>query len=499
MLLLFPTEIGIDKKHLPWLTIGVALIIALIYFSFQIHESDKINKVVDFYHSSGLQENESDLFQRYLETPTAKQYYNERPLQEDAKSLEIYYRIFDKNFRKFVSRQLESEQPSSSEAQEKIQKWFYSSQNLKTKINDIPSYRFGAYVSESFNISIFTHMFLHSGVEHLFFNLVFLVLFGLGVERLFGRTKWLIIYCVSGALGAVLFTLLEGKPYMPLVGASGAISGLMGAYIAYYGTQRIQFLVWLGFYFNHFKLPALAILGYWILKELFYQLTDLESNVAYLAHLGGLMTGGFLGFLLKPGKKNLQQESKLQNSFGYQKHYKEALEHIRQLNIEHARKCLNQALKLNPKHAESIKSLYNLEKVNPKSEHYKSVVNQVLSFDLINQQIDSLVLEIVESSIGKHINIKDLNIDAFFGLLHGLLRNDRLQKSTPLVENAKKDFAQHPKLPELLFHWSITLAKRNQIRAASIELNYLANYYGETEFGKNAKTHLEKWKGSENK
>ncbi len=488
MLLIFPTQIGLDRNHIPWLTLSLIVLTVACMFMFQMDDSEESQEVFHYYQTSGLFSMEVASFQQYLETPAAKEHYRDISAVYKEGPGRLYFMVFDQAFRRYLLVRATEKSDAQS------QQWYYLAKELDNKKMRVTHFAYGARPDNLTQIGVFTHMFLHGGFGHLIGNMLFLFLFGFGVERLFGQLKFLLIYFASGVVGAVVFSFLEGKPYMPLIGASGAISGLMGAYAGYFGLQKIRFFIWFGVYFNHFKWPALLILIYWLGKEFVYQITDTESNVAYLAHFGGLAAGGILGFLLRPRKARRESASAEEKTNEDKSLYLEALEHIRKLDLDKARVALLKTLRASPNHLDALKSLYNLDKVNPKHRNYRDVVNRVFSINLDQHQADDFVLKVAEDAMPNHLVVEQLEIDAFFGLVHRQLRNDRVQQSEPLVKQAKKAFAQHEQLPKLLFQWSLALAKRKKIRSASIELNYLANYYGETAHGKAAREQLARWK-----
>lgn len=498
MLIIFPTQVPFNPARLPYLTLCLMIFTTISYFVFQHDDVEEEQAAIEFYQSSGLFNSEIDYFNDYLKTDTALSDYQSLSDFDTQGPARLYYMVFDQSFRHYIESQIQ-QSPATIETQQ----WRAMHNELALKKQQVTYFNFGARPDNLMEPGLITHIFLHGGIMHLLGNMVFLLLFGLGVEALYGKAKLLIIYLTSGVVGAIAFNFIDGKSYSALVGASGAISGLMGAYAAYFGTQRIRFFAWFGIYFNQYKWPAAIVLLFWLGKEFFYQLTDLESNTAYMAHFGGLLAGGLLGLLFKNlpfNSQNLESSqadranSSLGESTSSTNHYQTALEHIRKLEITEARSALNQALENNSGHLQALQSLYNLEKVNPKLNSYHKVINQVFAFDLRNTAADAFILSVAEDSVSKTIGIDQLNIDAFFGLLHRQLRNDRLQASTPLVQQAKKTFSENDKLPKLLFEWSKALAKHNKIRSASIELNYLANYYGETPFGRSARQQLKAWR-----
>ena len=145
-------------------------------------------------------------------------------------------------------------------------------------------------------INIFTCMFLHGGWGHLLGNMLYLWIFGSSIEQRLGGAAYLVFYVVTGLAGNLLHTAFDPS-VMPLVGASGAISGVMGGYILLYPRARIYALVPAGWYWFTARLPGWIFLGiYFFLQNLFPALGGVVSgrqgsNVAFLAHIGGFLAG----------------------------------------------------------------------------------------------------------------------------------------------------------------------------------------------------------------
>jgi membrane associated rhomboid family serine protease len=138
-------------------------------------------------------------------------------------------------------------------------------------------------------------MFLHGGWFHLIGNMWFLWVFGNNVEDSMGGARYLVFYIVCGLAAAAAQTLINPSSAVPMVGASGAISGVMGAYIILYPRVRVHMLVILGFFITRIVVPAYLMLGYWLLLQLVGGALATESGgVAFWAHAGGFAAGAIL-------------------------------------------------------------------------------------------------------------------------------------------------------------------------------------------------------------
>ena len=147
-----------------------------------------------------------------------------------------------------------------------------------------------------------TSMFLHGGWLHLIGNMWFLWIFGNNVEDSMGRARFVAFYLLCGLSAAASQTLTEPNSVIPMVGASGAIGGVMGGYIVLYPTVRVHLLIFLGFYITTIAVPAFLMLGFWFLLQIVSGLPGLgsgEGGVAFWAHVGGFAAGAVLILLFR--------------------------------------------------------------------------------------------------------------------------------------------------------------------------------------------------------
>jgi membrane associated rhomboid family serine protease len=147
-------------------------------------------------------------------------------------------------------------------------------------------------------LNVLTSMFLHGSWMHLLGNMWFLWLFGNNIEDSMTRPRFLLFYLLSGLGAALLQVFIEPDSIVPMVGASGAISGVMGAYLVLYPRVRVFTMVPLGFFITSLALPAWAMLIYWMVLQLLGGFTRIgsteEGGVAFWAHVGGFVAGAVL-------------------------------------------------------------------------------------------------------------------------------------------------------------------------------------------------------------
>lgn len=139
--------------------------------------------------------------------------------------------------------------------------------------------------------SLFTSMFLHGGIAHLLGNMWFLWIFGDNIEDFLGHVGFLAFYVLTGLAADFAHILLNPESTIPTLGASGAISGVLGAYIVLHPRIRIRTLVTLGFFWEVVRIPAIFFLGIWFLMQFLGGMGDTGAGVAYGAHIGGFVAG----------------------------------------------------------------------------------------------------------------------------------------------------------------------------------------------------------------
>ncbi|SRR5712692_993206 len=144
-------------------------------------------------------------------------------------------------------------------------------------------------------VPLLTSMFLHGGVLHLLGNMWFLWVFGDNIEDYFGHLKYLFFYLLCGLGAGLVHTVANLSSIVPTVGASGAISGVLGAYIVLFPRAHVLTLVPLIFFFFTVKLPAVVILGYWFAIQFLSGVSSLGTasmgGTAWWAHIGGFVLG----------------------------------------------------------------------------------------------------------------------------------------------------------------------------------------------------------------
>ena len=155
-------------------------------------------------------------------------------------------------------------------------------------------------------LTFITSMFLHGGVAHIFGNMLYLWIFGDNVEDCMGPVLYTIFYFLSGILAGLAQVLVGPDLMIPSIGASGAVAGVLGAYLVMFPKARVHTLVFIGFFARRAAIPAGIVLGGWFVLQFFNGVLSLGAmqvgGVAWFAHIGGFIFGLIGGWLCKKSR-----------------------------------------------------------------------------------------------------------------------------------------------------------------------------------------------------
>jgi membrane associated rhomboid family serine protease len=158
-------------------------------------------------------------------------------------------------------------------------------------------------------ITILTAMFMHASVLHIMGNMVYLMAFGPELEGVMGRGRYLVFYLLGGLAATVAQVAMDPTSVVPNLGASGAIAAVMGAFLVTFPHDRIRTLLVIGFYVTISFIPAVILVGFWFVIQLFSEVGALVQRqgvgVAYMAHIGGLIFGVVTARLFEPRQRRI--------------------------------------------------------------------------------------------------------------------------------------------------------------------------------------------------
>lgn len=149
-------------------------------------------------------------------------------------------------------------------------------------------------------LRLFSALFVHADWTHLFGNLLFLALFGAGVERSLGSLRTLLLFLIAGAAANLFAALISPVAYAPIIGASGAVSALIGAYVLLYPRSHLGVILPLGLYFQLVRVPAIYLIAIWLLFQVLETFGTRSGAIAWWAHVFGFVNGVVLALTLRP-------------------------------------------------------------------------------------------------------------------------------------------------------------------------------------------------------
>lgn len=290
-MIIIPTEKRLDWQHAPIVLFFIVLLNVLVFVLYQSGDDVKYEASLDTYLELDLLDTEWPIYEKYLEEKNATDQLDEYRDYFKHQDFDVlaYYILKDEAFNAY----LDNDKKTWTVEQE-LTYPFEQRYQLQQLLFSVSALKYGLIPDQLHPITLITHQFLHGGMMHLLGNLFFLVLCGFAVEAAIGHLRFLLFYLLSGITGGLLFAVLDLSSTTPLVGASGAISGVMAMYVAIFRLKKIEFFYWLFVFVGYFRAPALFVLPFYIGKELIAYFTETDSNVAFMAHTGGFIAGSIL-------------------------------------------------------------------------------------------------------------------------------------------------------------------------------------------------------------
>jgi membrane associated rhomboid family serine protease len=366
-------------RNPPWITIALILINVFVFILFQSKDDECWADAMAFYFESDLATLEADFYGHYLEIEGRSPEVENLPGADapDSEKKAYYYNHIRQSddFLHLLGqgRIISGDDP-------RFMEWQILRGNYDRLLEQVVTVKYGFRPVIAAPFTWLSTMFLHGGWGHLIGNMVFLWLVGCLIEYGCRHAVYPAIYLLGGFCATGLFWVLNMQSTIPLVGASGAISCIMGALTVFYGVKKINIFINLGFYFNYLKFPAIFLLPFWMGNELYQMLFNDGSPVAYAAHLGGLGGGALLAFAVSriPGMLDKEAfEAVAEDKVGPL--VERALGYMGELKYDKARPLLAEALSLSPDNTAIWRHLHVIDGRNPASEQFHRTVAMLLT------------------------------------------------------------------------------------------------------------------------
>lgn len=460
----------------PYLTILLILANCLVFFAFQADEAKQLQKVTAYYSFSGLAKIEAPYYAKYLQQQgKAKELKEFRANAERYGAEAIYWAITGN---KGFGKRLNNDEIVTRE-QEVYRTWKEKRTQLAELTSAVFMFKYGHRPDRFVWYSPLTYMVLHGGAMHLFGNMVFLWLVGSILEIKCQRAAYLLGYLATGYFSAVLFGLIYRDSSVPLVGASGAIAGLMGAVTVIYGLGRIKVFYSLGFVFGYLKIRALWLLPLWVGKELFQLFLGGPSNVAYVGHMGGLLSGAALGFLhLKLVGAAAEETSAEEEAQHTALLMEKGMTLLANLDFTEARPLFVKILEADPRNLKALIQLYKIDKRHPENPEFQKSAGRLLNL-LCRRREDAG--QLVDTYREYHrLGGAGLSRELYAALGMSLAANGDLDEAAQVATHLLKAHPTFPGVPGCLLALAKAFGRHGQAGKGATCLKIICSKYPES-------------------
>lgn len=444
-MLIIPAENAINWKRPPWVTLGLMMACVMVFLFYQRADDRKLDAAIEQYLDGNLLALEAPAYEDYLQREIRFEGDQQSVLElqefqalreQDEQGWQAVTLLFDRDYYQYLQDNRDliwsvAERNQWSEQRGAIEEQW---------ISRMSAFQLGLVPSDLSLYTLITYQFLHGGWGHIIGNLLFLFLLGFTVERALGPGKFLVAYLVCGALSGLVFTGFSMGSQIPLVGASGSISGLMGMYVAIYGLQKIRFFYFLGVYFNYFRAPAIAMLPVWLGKEIYDYWFAGATGIAYMAHAGGLLAGAALVWLL--GKSWLQVKEEFfepepeQQDEQFTRGYAQAMASVGRMEFDLARRQFEALRENYPDRTVLLEHLYQLAKLRPDLPEYRDLARTLMA-DAMNRRQPEQMLEVWNEYLSKGEAHHPLAVEDHNRVLFTSLKNHDLKAAEKAFERMR--------------------------------------------------------------
>ncbi len=402
-MILLPFDRAFDWRNPPVVTLVLVLLNSLCFFIWQGGEEVALDEAIGYYYSSGLAEQEYAGFVRFNGTDSES---------TDDDGIEAignaYHRYFEMRRDSQFYAALIANQVITPDT-DGYAEWRSRRDQYEALLVRVVFIKYGLKTAQPDWQSMIAHMFLHADFMHLFGNMFFLIAVGLLVEQRLGRWTYLLSYLVVGWGSGLFDVWISAGSFIPGIGASGAVSGVMGMYSVLYWTRKVRFFYFIFVYFDYVRLPAIALLPLWIGNELYQIGFNSGSNINYLAHLGGYLSGALIALLLRhfSSAYNIKAVDKEVEEIRFQERLGSALGFYEAQNFRRALPMLKSLFAEQPDNRQLLYAYYHASKLHPESEGFHQVCGHVLELTDNDAATERLVLEVYRDYTAWHGQNRD--------------------------------------------------------------------------------------------
>lgn len=441
---IIPVGDRVDWKRPPVVTLLLILINCFVFFFLQSGDERKDEKAMQYYFSSELPKLELNRYSEYLEKKSdSAESQRFKSMLDKRDSYALLLMEHDIKFMHELHAGMVITPQSPEFDSWTMQRKKYESMSSFTS-------RYVYRVDEPSLLTAFTSAFMHGGFDHLFGNMVVLFLVGFLVESVIGKSLFFFAYIVSAYAAIYTFSLTAHGG--SLLGASGAIAGVMGLYTIIFGMRSIDFFYSLGFYFNYVRAPAIALLPLWLGNELYQYFGEKGSHVAYMAHFGGLLSGAMIGVLYRWRRPAMIEshhqaaESKEMDKMAFQR----GMKYLGEMEFERALGVFKTLQEKHPHDANLARLTYRAAKANPASEDYHRAALRLMTLPEMDAETSSQVHAIFQEYLNCAKPAPRLGHELVAKLVKRFARSGHFDDAEKLAKFLQSSAPQHIEVPGVL-------------------------------------------------
>jgi membrane associated rhomboid family serine protease len=475
-MIVMPVKDGLQWKF-PVVTLCLVLLNCLVFSGFQHNEDEGYKDAWAFAQASGLLRIESVVYKDFLKT-------NQRKLpaefQDNQKSEAFFwYMMRDDKFQQQLA-----DHALITPSDPGYAHWLELRHIMEADLERVFSRNWGYSPARHNYAALFTSMFLHQNFWHLLVNIILLWFVGALLEIGIGPF-YVVGYVLAGFFGSLLYGLIFPIAQGPLVGATGAIAGLMGIYAVVYSSAKLRAIHTFQFPLDYTGLPGWLFLPFWLVSEIVQIVLGTGADNVYVSHIGGLLVGLGLGmvYLKKPEvvphvvekktvKKIDELKEKLQDELAVRRYGS-------------AREIVLQMLKLEPENTEILTYLFNIDKNAPASEEFQATAGLFLghlakrkgSYD-IEKYFEEYVVLCPSSTV---------HPDVLLAVATSYIHSGKTEPAAKYLAVLLKVAPDNGGLPACLFNLAQMYRAGDHQEQAKKCLRILCSHYPDTNSGRKAK------------
>lgn len=503
-----PTFENAKLKRVPWATIIIIVCCSWVFFVLQHNENNQFKDLIMKYGQNGYFDYEVQIFNHFQESQPEEdriylkdsEHVGDLPEQREGDAY-VEWMNYHISVWNYINGDLKYQQALKNNTLKlpvtiDPNQWLELRDSYLYELNKIVSIKYAFKTAWPTLLTAFTSTFIHGDLYHLLGNMVFLFIVGTILEAAIGSWLFLVTYLVCGIGCSYLTIPFQGPSTIGSIGASGAISAVMGTYSVLLGRTMVPAFVSFGFYFTNMRVPALSLILFWMGKEILYEILYPDSRVNYMAHLSGFIIGGGFGIVFKFFKGNeakklfeVKEETTEKNIDSL---IARSVECLRNLEPEEARKCLNSALWIRKDDLTALQQLFIVELQIGEDQSLKRTAIKLLGLQLNDPALQEKAL----SNYTEYINKcqEPLTDQLLVDLARVAVKQKNLELAKSLFKQIQQFESKPDNYPSLLLQLAEFYLLKNEVKRANQTAIDLIKKYPESNEAREVKVIFAAWR-----